>query len=97
MIIDIDNESDSRYAMVKSHSAETLLPIIQYYVDTNEDNISTIVTDGCAAYNRLDITVFIHKVELHNRGFYLNFPNSTNPVERLWSSIKRFLKPYRDG
>ena len=52
------------------------------------------MSDGWAAYKNLNMYGYIHKIELHNRGFLLEYPNSTNPVERYWGSIKRLLKQY---
>lgn len=47
--------------------------------------------DGVPEFVLLWIT---RRAELHNRGFMLQFPNFTNLVEKLRSSIKRLLQPY---
>ena len=50
-MVDIDNESHASYYYTTKRDRETLFPILQYYVDTNEENKSLIITDRWAAYD----------------------------------------------
>ena len=83
-MVDIDNESHASYYCTTKRDRETLVKFFQYYIDTNEENKALIIPDGWAAYDDLDQIGYLHERELHNRGFLLRYPHSTNPVERSW-------------
>ena len=51
--------------MVENRSAETLFPIIQQWVNPG----SIIVSDGWAAYNRIEEIGFRHEVVIHEDHF----------------------------
>ena len=56
-----------------------------------------IISDGWASYSNLSNYGYFHKIELHNTGFLKKYPNSTNPIKRCWSAIKRKLAQYQGG
>ena len=93
-IVNIDNEDHVSYYSTMKMDKETLIPVIQFYVGTNERNKTLTIIDGWAAYNDLHQLGYLHETELHNKGFLNRFPNSTNPVERSWPPIKRLLSQY---
>jgi len=73
-IVDIDDESHATYYCTNKRDRENLFPFLQYYIDTNEENKSLIITDGWAAYVTLEQLGYLHEIELYNRGFLLRFP-----------------------
>ena len=93
-MVDIDNEVKAIFISVADRTARTLTPIIEKYIRTRDNRKTTVISDGWAAYERLSQKNYKHKIVFHNRGFLLPFPNSTNPVERAWASLKRNLGQY---
>lgn len=87
----IDKDGKKIYTEVLENSHINRLglePIIKKKVDPS----STVVTDGFAAYAKLDNSFADHKVINHADGFYAWEGYSTNRIENYWSTLKRMIK-----
>ena len=93
-MVDLEDEAHSLFILVDDRSEKTLLPLIKRWVLATNSEKSTIISDGWGAYTNLEKYRYIHRIEFHNVGFLNPFPDSTNPIERAWSSIKRNLNQY---
>jgi len=87
----IERESKrSFFAPVEKRDAETLIPIIEAYVEPG----TTIITDCWKAYSTLGERGYIHQVVNHSKEFVSEEGFHTNTIESTWHALKRSLPRY---
>jgi transposase-like protein len=80
----------SFFAVVEKRDADTLIPIIEAYVEPG----STIITDCWKAYSTLGERGYIHQVVNHSKEFVSEEGFHTNTIESTWHALKRSLPKY---
>jgi transposase-like protein len=75
--------------IVPNTRKETLIPIIEKYVDKDA---SVVYTDEHGTYTRLPHAGFKHEKVNHKQGEYVRGDVHTNNIENAWSGFKRSIK-----
>lgn len=74
---------------VEKRDCSTLEGIILKHVKPN--TTTTIVSDGWAAYNKLEELGYKHEVVIHEKEFVNNDGFHTNSIESIWSQVKAWF------